>query len=107
MRGKEARHLGKDRQQRGGRAGTRQRRVAKFPQEQDQRGLARLIGQLTIPAAVGIGATKGALHLKTQTQRIDLEALRQIGLQQCRGWSCWVQRQGQPHVSGKPESAQA
>ena len=81
MRRQEARHLGEDRQQRRRRAGPGQQRAAEFPQEEDERHLARLIGKLPVPGAIGIGAAKGALHLKPQTQRVDLEALGEIGLQ--------------------------
>ena len=81
MRGQEARHLGEDRQQRRRRASPGEQRAAELPQEEDQRHLARLIGELPVPGAIGIGAAKGALHLEPQTQRVDLEALRQIGLQ--------------------------
>ena len=84
MRGQKARHLGEDRQQRRGRAGPGEQRAAEFPQEEDERHLASLIGKLPVPSAIGIGATKGALHLKPQTQRVDLETLRQIRLQ-CLG----------------------
>lgn len=81
MRGQEARHLGEDRQQRGRRAGPGQECTAELPQEEDERHLARLIGKLPVPCAVGIRAAKGALHLEPQAQRVDLEALGQIGLQ--------------------------
>ena len=68
-------------QQRGRRARPGEQRAAELPQEEDQRHLARLIGELPVPGAIGIGAAKGALHLKSQTQRVDLEALGEIGLQ--------------------------
>ena len=76
----QARHLGEDRQQRRRRAGPGQQRAAEFPQEEDQRHLARLIGELPVPGTIGIEAAKGALHLEPQTQRVDLKPLRQIGL---------------------------
>jgi hypothetical protein len=63
------------------RASPGQQRAAEFPQEEDKRHLARLIGQLPIPGACRIGAAEGALHLEAQAQRVDLKALRQIGLQ--------------------------
>ena len=81
MRGQEVGHLGEDRQQRGRRAGTGEQRAAELPQEEDERHLARLIGELPVPGTISIGAAKGALHLKPQTQRVDLEALGEIGLQ--------------------------
>lgn len=81
MCGQKARHLGEDRQHRCSRTGPGQERTAEFPQEKDECSFARLIGQLPVPGAIGIGAAKGALHLKPQTQRVDLEPLRQIGLQ--------------------------
>ena len=80
MRGQEARHLGEDRQQCHGRARPGQKGAAEFPEEKDERHLARLIGELQIPSAIGIGAAKGALHLEAQTQRVDLKPLCQIGL---------------------------
>ena len=81
MRGQKARHLGEDRQQRRRGAGPSEQRATELPQEEDERHLARLIGELPVPGAIGIGAIKGALHLQPQTQRIDLETFRQIGLQ--------------------------
>ncbi len=81
MRRQEGCHLGEDRQQRRRRADPGEQRAAKLPQEEDQRHLARLIGKLPVPSAISIGAAKGALHLKPQTQRVDLKPLRQIGLQ--------------------------
>nr|WP_235858332.1 hypothetical protein [Cereibacter sphaeroides] len=81
MRRQEARHLGEDRQQCRGRARPGQKRTAELPQEEDQRHLARLIGELPVPGAIGIGAAKGALHFEAQTQRVGLEALSEIGLQ--------------------------
>jgi len=81
MRRQEACHLGDDRQQRGRQSSTCEQRAAEFPQEEDERHLARLIGKLPVPGAIGIRAAKGALHLKPQTQRVDLEALGEIGLQ--------------------------
>ncbi len=81
MRRQEARHLGEDRQQRGRRARPGEQRAAELPQEEDERHLARLIGELPVPGAIGIGAAKGALHLQPQTQRVDVEALGEIGLQ--------------------------
>jgi hypothetical protein len=75
------RHLAEDRQHPGRRARPGQKRAAKLPQEEDQRHLARLIGKLPVPGAIGIGAAKGALHLEPQTQRVDLESLGEIGLQ--------------------------
>ena len=74
-------HLGEDRQQGGGRARPRQQRAAELPQEQDQRCLTRLIGQLPVQGATRIRAAKGALHLDAQAQHVDLETLRQIRLQ--------------------------
>jgi hypothetical protein len=64
-----------------GNSGPGEQRAAKFPQEEDERHLAGLIGELPVPSAIGIGATIGALHLKPQTQRVDLEALGEIRLQ--------------------------
>ncbi len=81
MRRQEARHLGEDRQQRGRRARPGEQRTAEFPQEEDQGHLARLIGELPVPSTIGIGAAKGRLHLEAQTQRVDLEAVGEIGLQ--------------------------
>jgi hypothetical protein len=77
----EARHLGEDRQQRGRRSSPGEQRTAEFPEEEDQRHLARLIGELPVPRTIGIGAAKGALHLSAQAQRVDPETLRQIRLQ--------------------------
>ena len=76
-----ARHFGEDRQQGSGRAGTGEQRTAELPQEEDQRHLARLISELPVPSAIGIGTAKGALHFEAQTQRVDPEALGQVGLQ--------------------------
>ena len=84
MRGQKAGHLGDDRQHRTRRASPGQQSPSELPQEENQRHLARLIGKLPVPGAIGIGATKGALHLKPQTQRVDLESLGEIGLQ-CLG----------------------
>ena len=80
MRGQQARHLSEDREQCGGRARPGQKRTTELPQEQHQRHLARLVGQLPVPGAGRIGAAKGELHFQTQAQRIDLETLRQIRL---------------------------
>ncbi len=63
MRRQEARHLGKDRQQRRGRADPGEQRTAELPQEEDERHLARLVGKLPVPGTIGIGAAKSALHL--------------------------------------------
>jgi hypothetical protein len=79
--GQQARHLGEDRKQRRRRSSTGEQRAAEFPQEEDERHLACLIGELPVPGAVRIGAAKGALHLKPQSQRVDLEVLGEIRLQ--------------------------
>lgn len=81
MRGQEARHHDEDRQQCRRRSSTGQQRAAEFPQEEDQRHLASFICKLPVPSAVSIGAAEGTLHLKPKTLRVDLEPLRQIGLQ--------------------------
>jgi len=81
VRGQEARHLGEDGQQRCRRASPSQQRTAEFPQEEDKCHLARFIGQFPIPSAHRIGVAEGTLHLEAQAQRVDLESLRQIGLQ--------------------------
>ena len=81
MRRQEACHLGDERQKCRRRTGPGQKRAAEFPEKEDERHLAGLIGELPIPCAIGIGAAKGALHLKPQTRRVDLEALGEIGLQ--------------------------
>ena len=74
-------HLGKNRQQSRGRARPGQERTAELPQEQDQRCLARFIGQLPVPGAGRVRAAKDALHLNAQAKRVDRRTLRQIGLQ--------------------------
>ena len=81
MRGQEVCDLGEDRQQGRRRAGPGEQRTAELPQEEDQRHLACLIGELPVPGTIGIGTAKGAFHLEAQTQRVNLEALGEIGLQ--------------------------
>ena len=81
MRGQETSHLGEDGQQGSGRASPGQQRTAKFPEEVAGGDLARLTGQPPVPGACRIGPAEGALHLEAQAQRVELKALRQIGLQ--------------------------
>ena len=81
MRRQKPRHLGEDGQECCRRAGTGNKRAPEFSQEEDQRHLARLIGELPVPGTISIGAAEGTLHLEAQTQRVNLEALGEIGLQ--------------------------
>ena len=100
----EVRDLGEDRQHCCRRTGSGQKSAPELPQEEDQRHLTSLIGQLPVPGACRVGAAKGALHLETQAQRVDLETLLQIGLQglghaedRCggiRGWQWGNRRKG-------------
>ena len=111
VRGQETCHLGEDRQQRRRRAGTRKQRPTELSQKEDQRHLARLIGELPVPSTGRIGTAKGMFHLAAQAQRVDLKPLRQIGLQRFgnsndrRGRICCQRdngrRQGRLRTRGK------
>ena len=56
MRGQETSHLGEDGQQGSGRASPGQQRTAKFPEEEDERDLARLTAGLSAEQAAQIVA---------------------------------------------------
>ena len=64
------------------RRGFAEKRLSVFAQEQDARGLARLVGVFPVPGARRVGGAEGGFHSVAQGAGVDLLAAFEIGKQE-------------------------